>query len=571
MAGFFPCRTRDACGKNNLVSKILRSPERKTNKVIDYTFLAGWVTRRCLSSSRRRSASAATCSGVASPSVPNIKVISIGTTNTLGKTLKDQKAGLGEKKIFRKKLQLRLPVTRLSLSPIGALHRLNCLSYKLGDGPRPVVLTYVKLEVTGHLSLLSRSPNGFLIGLPSFQSGTSPQPDSRRVKRKSYFQCFTFDFFSLAVKKPGLLLKQYHPKSPVSLRALWTVYTKLNARAVQVRPRSLQVALKEQTLCHDVGTTCTGSLQLPDEGKSDTVVKSHTINDNALCGRLIHYGIRLGDHEGIPDRQKRVGAPGNSGCSATISATNPLGARPFLLGTDLSGADGPSGDEELVNAPSQDELLKELARLVEATSAPGLDEDRAEQGLPCVPLANSSSGDLMRGVDLGNLWAEETRVRGILAAGPRGSARFKKGHRIRNLFGFPTFILSRDASHHPTIGDHGLPLHLPAAGAPLPSARDQHSSSKPQKLTTSDPPAPILDLWSKSPAPRPARRPRSATWRRMSPAPFQGAQSRPPRPRLQTTKSVGIGHGSLREEDEVNAKLSSSAKQRTPSRNWPSP
>jgi len=38
--------------------------------------------------------------------------------------------------------------------------------------------------------------------------------------------------------------------------------------------------------------------------------------------------------------------------------------------------------------------------LVEATSALSLDEDGAKQGLVCVSLASSSSGDLMRGVDL---------------------------------------------------------------------------------------------------------------------------------------------------------------------------
>ena len=38
--------------------------------------------------------------------------------------------------------------------------------------------------------------------------------------------------------------------------------------------------------------------------------------------------------------------------------------------------------------------------LVEAISAPGFDELEAERGLPCVPAANSSSGDLMRDVDL---------------------------------------------------------------------------------------------------------------------------------------------------------------------------
>ncbi|KAJ8420566.1 hypothetical protein Cgig2_011054 [Carnegiea gigantea] len=41
--------------------------KRGMNKAINCTFLACWVMRRCLSSSRRHSASAATGSGVASP------------------------------------------------------------------------------------------------------------------------------------------------------------------------------------------------------------------------------------------------------------------------------------------------------------------------------------------------------------------------------------------------------------------------------------------------------------------------------------------------------------------------
>ncbi|KAJ8441263.1 hypothetical protein Cgig2_013678 [Carnegiea gigantea] len=220
-----------------------------------------------------------------------MKVISIGTTNTLGKILKDQKAGRGEKEIVRKKLQLKHPVNRLALPSLGALHGLNCLSHKLGDGPRPFVLTYVKLEVTGHLSLFSR-------GLPK-RSGMSPPPHSWCMKRKSYFQCFTFDFFSMAVMKPGLLLKQYHPKTLVSLGALWMVCTRLSSRT----------------------------------------------EDNLRVREVIARSIL----------RIQVGwGPGNSDPSATISATNPSGARPFLLSIDLPGADGPSRDEELVDAPSED-------------------------------------------------------------------------------------------------------------------------------------------------------------------------------------------------------------------------
>ena len=82
--------------------------------------------------------------------------------------------------------------------------------------------------------------------------------------------------------------------------------------------------------------------------KSETVVESRAIN-------------RLGDHGGIPE-------------------------------------------DELLNELSekeQEEVSPEVERVVvEATSAPGFDEVRAEQGLPCVPSVSSSSGDLMRRVDL---------------------------------------------------------------------------------------------------------------------------------------------------------------------------
>ncbi|KAJ8429571.1 LOW QUALITY PROTEIN: hypothetical protein Cgig2_023777 [Carnegiea gigantea] len=332
------------------------------------------------------------------------QMISIGTTNTLGKILKDQKACRGKKEIIRKKLQLRepiqrLPITGLALPPLRALHGLYYLSHKLGDGSRLITLLYIKLEVTGRPSLFSR---GLPKGVPHMfiLSGTFPQPGSWRMKRKSYFQCFTFDFFSMAVMKPDLLLKQYYPKSPISLGPLWTVYTRLNARAEQGGP--------------------------------------------------------LGRGSDCPDHPA-----GPSG----------LGSR---------------GTPELVDAPSEDEFLNKLLEekleeashevelvLVEATSAPVLDEDGVEQGLPCVPSASSlkpnvggrlglrhslnlkispiiNYGDLLRICHL-HLWTEDAQGGEVLAAGPRGSARFKTRHRIGNLFGFPTLILLADVHHHPTI------------------------------------------------------------------------------------------------------------------------
>ncbi|KAJ8421644.1 LOW QUALITY PROTEIN: hypothetical protein Cgig2_019217 [Carnegiea gigantea] len=122
---------------------------------------------------------------------------------------------------------------------------------------------------------------------------------------------------------------------------------------------------------------------------------------------------------------------------------------PFHLSTDLPGPNDTSEEEELVDALSEDELLdecpeeeldepilSEALELVEATSAFGLDWRGAEQGLPCVPSASNSSGDLMRGVDLVfailhiisnddlprirhlHLGAKDVGGGGILAAGP---------------------------------------------------------------------------------------------------------------------------------------------------------
>ncbi|KAJ8435554.1 hypothetical protein Cgig2_015409 [Carnegiea gigantea] len=153
------------------------------------------------------------------------------------------------------------------------------------------------------------------------------------------------------------------------------------------------------------------------------------------------------------ESQWHTRAPGNSDPSSMVSIT--AGVRPFRLSTDLPGPNGAS-EEELVDALSEDELLndrsekepgepipEEALELVEDTSASGLDWDAAKQGLPCVPSASNSLGDLMRGVDL--------------------------GHCIGSLFGFPILILLGDAGHHPAInkgrevGELRVPtLHLGA-------------------------------------------------------------------------------------------------------------
>ncbi|KAJ8444373.1 hypothetical protein Cgig2_019931 [Carnegiea gigantea] len=173
------------------------------------------------------------------------------------------------------------------------------------------------------------SPKGFLTGSPSFQSETFSQPDSRRTKRKSYFQYFTLDFFLMVIMNPGLLLKQYHPKSPVSLGAVWT---------------------------------------------------SHAINCYTFGGRLVHRCIRLRDYEDVPYRQK---------------CRNDRGVKKVTAGTILRIRAG-RGSRELWPLQEEEEVSLEIELvLVEATSAPSFDELGAGRGLPSVPSANNSSGDLM--------------------------------------------------------------------------------------------------------------------------------------------------------------------------------
>ncbi|KAJ8433849.1 hypothetical protein Cgig2_032060 [Carnegiea gigantea] len=320
--------------------------------------------------------------------------------------------------------------------------------------------------------------------------------------------CFTFDFFSMAVMKPDLLLKQYHPKSLVSLGAFLT----------------------------------------------------------------------------------RVGAPGNSDPSATISVT--AGVLPFRLSTDLPDPNDASEEEGLTDVLFEDELLEECLE-----EEP--DEPVPEEALELVEATSAFGyGDLPRIRHL-HLRAKDVRGGGILTAGPRGSARFKKGHCIGNLFGFPILILSGDASNHPTInkgweigelrvstihlgagwlfrnglggrptlnlplghlGSLGPPLHRPANKAMLPLVGSSCNLSKPQRLTTSNLPTMISYSWPYTREPRLARLSRSAAWPGMSPKLFQGAQTQPSHPRLRPTKSAGIIRGNLRERDEAGAKRSSNAR-----------
>ncbi|KAJ8426193.1 hypothetical protein Cgig2_008910 [Carnegiea gigantea] len=251
------------------------------------------------------------------------------------------------------------------------------------------------------------SPKGLRIGFPSFQSGTSPQPDSRHRKRKSYFQYFSFDFFSMAVMKPG--------------------------HNTILNPLSLL-------------------------GPSEPCEPDQLLGQNSLA-------TALGSGKWLPGPScgsERVGAPGNLDPSATISVTRSV--RSFRLGTELPGLSD-RGGEALVEAPSEDELLEEcpVAELGEPDCVEELELEEALIGRLVtrsrLRLRHSinlegghivSYGDLPRVHNL-HLRAKNAGGGGILAAGPRGSARLKNEDGVRNLFRLPTLILSGDFSHHPAI------------------------------------------------------------------------------------------------------------------------
>ncbi|KAJ8435911.1 LOW QUALITY PROTEIN: hypothetical protein Cgig2_013258 [Carnegiea gigantea] len=280
-SGPLPVGTREgACKKEFSLYAPRETKGGKANKVVYHTFLACWVTRSCLSSCRLRSRP---------PLVQEWHP------------------------------QSRRPLAEPSLD----LHKTN---RKSGQHQTQNKLVLGRLRTLGEVLKDQKADRG------------EKEVERRPNLIPGYFQYFSFDFFSMAVMKPDLLLKQYHPKSPVSLGALWTVRTRPNARLEQNLPNYRM------------------------QGKTETVVEGCPIYRYTLGGRLIH-------------------------------------------GTEPPSPNDDSG-EELVETPSEDELLEE---------------------------AKNAGGE------------------GILADRPRGSARLKKGSDIGNLFRLPILILSGDFSHHPAI------------------------------------------------------------------------------------------------------------------------
>ncbi|KAJ8434798.1 LOW QUALITY PROTEIN: hypothetical protein Cgig2_033748 [Carnegiea gigantea] len=169
IAGFFPRGTRrGAYDQNNL------SVYSKLGVTMKG---ACWFTRRCLSSSRRRLASTATCSSLVlhktkgkSGQNQTEMLTNTGTTNTLRKILKNQKARCCKEEVVSEKFQLGEPIQRFPTcsSSSQALQRFYCLSHKLGDGSGHIVLPYVELEVADCFLLFNRGfpegvPNGFTL------------------------------------------------------------------------------------------------------------------------------------------------------------------------------------------------------------------------------------------------------------------------------------------------------------------------------------------------------------------------------------------------------------------------
>ncbi|KAJ8437507.1 hypothetical protein Cgig2_007484 [Carnegiea gigantea] len=141
--------------------------------------------------------------------------------------------------------------------------------------------------------------------------------------------------------------------------------------------------------------------------------------------------------------------------------------------------------EELVNVPSEDELCEECPDV--GSCEPDQEEcalgPQLVWGLHaggrlrlCHPT-DLEVGHLVSNCDLSRVCYLHLRTKnawggGILAAGPRGRARLKKGNGIGNLFWLPTLILSGDDSLHPAInkGRKARELRVPTLhlGASLP-------------------------------------------------------------------------------------------------------
>ncbi|KAJ8444576.1 hypothetical protein Cgig2_013855 [Carnegiea gigantea] len=125
--------------------------------------------------------------------------------------------------------------------------------------------------------------------------------------------------------------KEYHPKAPVSLGAPWTVdqaeRSGRTCKATQLTSRN-----KGANVVPRRGHDLRGH-QLR---KPKAVIEGRMIDRDILSGWLIYCRVRHRDHKSVPYGQEVL----------------------FLKGHPLQG---PSWDEELVDAPSENECLDDLS------------------------------------------------------------------------------------------------------------------------------------------------------------------------------------------------------------------
>ncbi|KAJ8419332.1 LOW QUALITY PROTEIN: hypothetical protein Cgig2_015421 [Carnegiea gigantea] len=247
-------------------------------------------------------------------------------------------------------------ITGLGPPLLGPPYGLNCLSHEPKDGPRFIILAYIELEVTGGPLLVSR---GF------------PETEEEVV---------------LPVLHLRFLLDSHHEARPIvkviSSQVLSLLGSPLNCMNEAERSSRTRKAA-QLTGCykgtnvvprsgHDLRWHQLVLIQhLPDHGMKGEAESGRPINHYTLGKRLIHGVIHLRNYERVLGGQEESdcldhfagpsrGAPGNSDPSTMISVIE--GVQPFCLTTDLPGPNNASGEDELVEALSEDELRGECQR-----------------------------------------------------------------------------------------------------------------------------------------------------------------------------------------------------------------
>ncbi|KAJ8438625.1 LOW QUALITY PROTEIN: hypothetical protein Cgig2_017963 [Carnegiea gigantea] len=282
--GFLPRRTNDgACEKENPMSGLHSKKATREDRwrVSVQTLLACILIRLCLSSSRTRSVSVTTSSTMASSDSTGDSFARAcyaqdkrelnqkkspharGTSSALRKHFKNNEPRGSQEKVVSENFQLRKPIHRLPITGSAPLLlrpflRVHYPSHERRNQPGTVILLNTEVEVAGR-NFLSLS------WLPKRIPDQHPIVPIRKISPTRFaaheeevvFLILTLDFFSMAIIKPFLLLKQYHPRSP--LEAFWTEWTCANARPIQVNSRNSHVAIKEHILYQDIGTICAGA------------------------------------------------------------------------------------------------------------------------------------------------------------------------------------------------------------------------------------------------------------------------------------------------------------------------